>query len=52
MLCGDFNSRTGNLLDYVPDKGDEHLQNNLKVTNQIVSHRKTSDLETNNHEKN
>ena len=32
MLCGDFNSRTGKLLDYVLDKGDEHLKNNVKVT--------------------
>ena len=52
MLCGDFNSRTGKLLDYVPDKGDEHLKNNLKVTTQIVSNRKTSDSEINNHGKN
>ena len=51
MLCGDFNSRTGKLLDYVPDKGDEHLKNNLKVTTQIVSDRKTSDSEINNHGK-
>ena len=51
MLCGDFNSRTGKLLDYVSDKGDEHFQNNLKVTTQIVSNRKTSDSEVNNHGK-
>ena len=52
MLCGDFNSRTGKLLDYVPDKGDERLKNNLKVATQIVSNRKTSDSEINSHEKN
>ena len=46
MLCGDFNSRTGQLLDHIPDKGDEHLKNNLKVTTQIVSNRKTSDSES------
>ena len=51
MLCGDFSSITGKLLDYVPDKGDEHLKNNLKVTTQIVSNRKTSDSEINNHRK-
>ena len=51
MLCGDFNSRTGKLLDYVPDKEDEHLKNNVKVTTQIVSNRKTCDSEINNHGK-
>ena len=51
MLCGDFNSRTEKLLDYVPEKGDEHLKNNVKVTTQIVSNRKTSDSEINNHGK-
>ena len=49
MLCGDFNSRTGKLLDYVPDKRDENLKNHLKVTAQIVSNRKSSDSEINNH---
>ena len=33
MLCGDFNSRTAKLLDYVSDKGDEHFKNNLKSNN-------------------
>ena len=53
MLCGDYNSRTGKsiLLHYVSDKGDEHLKNNLKVTAQIVSNRKSSDSEINNHGK-
>ena len=49
MLCGDFNSRTGKLPAYVPDKGDENLKNHLKVTTQIVSNRKSSDSEINNH---
>ena len=40
MLCGHLNSRTGTLLDYVFDNGDERLENNLKVTTQIVSNRK------------
>ena len=51
MLCGNFNSKTGKLHDYVPGKGDEHLKNNLNVTTQIVSNRKSSDSEINNHGK-
>ena len=33
------------------DRKTEHLKNNLKVTTQIVSNRKTSDSEINNHGK-
>ena len=45
ILCGDFNLRTGKLLDYVPGKGDEQFKDHLKVTPQIVINRKSSDSE-------
>ena len=51
MLCGDLNSGTGKLLDYVSDKEDDHLKDHLKVTTQIVTNRKSSDSEINNHGK-
>ena len=27
ILCGDFNARTGNTLDYIPHTGDKHVSN-------------------------
>ena len=47
IFCEDFNSRTTELLDYVPDKGNKHLKDHLKVATQIVANRKSSNSEIN-----
>ena len=52
LLCGDFNGRTGSLLDFIPHTGGEHTPDLLgSVTTQINTHRRNSDPECNSHGK-
>ena len=52
ILCGDFNARTGNMLDYIPHTCDKHVSDVLNdFTTQINKHRRNSDSEYNSHGK-
>ena len=43
MLCGDFNARTGNLVDFIPYLGDKHDAQNMNVPTQVNTQRRNSD---------
>ena len=52
ILCGDFNARTGNMLDCTPNTGDKHVSNVLNdFMTQINTYRRNSDSECNSHGK-
>ena len=49
MLCGDFNARTGNLVDFIPYLGEKQDTQNMNVPTQVNTQRRNSDHEINTH---
>ena len=49
MLCGDFNARTGNLVDFIPYLGEKHDTQNMNVHTQVNTQRRHPDHEINTH---